>query len=123
MYRTRHALANWAALFLALFVATTVAEIAHAAGKPPVRAITTFVEIDPSRLEPQVRDIAKRLRDARAVFQQAGYGSSASGRHAHGRSTIRTGLSTQDARGDVPFDFRGGVSRSPRSSPVGSWRR
>jgi uncharacterized protein (UPF0210 family) len=61
------------ALLLLLFVASTASELARAADKPPVRAITAFIEVDPARLEPQVRDTAKRLRDARAVFQRAGY--------------------------------------------------
>src|SRR5262245_46091806 len=60
-------------LLLLLLVASTTSEPARAADKPPVRAITAFVEIDPARLEPQIRDTAIRLRDARTVFHQAGY--------------------------------------------------
>jgi uncharacterized protein (UPF0210 family) len=58
-----------------LLLATSIAitSIAGAAGKPPVRAITAFIELDPASYEEQVADAARRLRHAGAVFEKAGY--------------------------------------------------
>ena len=59
---------------LLLFVtALAISSLAAAADKPPVRAITAFIDLDPARYEEQVEDTANRLRRASAVFQKAGY--------------------------------------------------
>ena len=61
-------------LSLLLFVtALAIGSLAVAADKPPVRAITAFIDLDPARYEEQVEDTANRLRQASAVFQKAGY--------------------------------------------------
>jgi len=61
-------------LSLLLFVtALAIGSLAVAADKPPVRAITAFIDLDPARYEEQFADTANRLRQASAVFQKAGY--------------------------------------------------
>jgi len=61
-------------LSLLLFVtALAIGSLAVAADKPPVRAITAFIELDPARYAEQFEDTANRLRQASAVFQKAGY--------------------------------------------------
>src|SRR5262245_3307505 len=53
--------------------ALAISSVAAAADKPPVRAITAFIDLDPARYEEQVADTANRLRRASEVFQKAGY--------------------------------------------------
>lgn len=60
-------------LGLVLSFLLLLTSIADAAGKPPVRAITAFIELDPASYEEQVADTAERLRRAGAVFEKAGY--------------------------------------------------
>lgn len=43
------------------------------AASPPVRAITAFVELDPSNYAQQVADTAQRLQQAQARFEAAGF--------------------------------------------------
>ena len=42
-------------------------------GKPPVRAITVFVDLDAARYAQQVEASIKQLRQAQALFDQAGF--------------------------------------------------
>jgi uncharacterized protein len=58
---------------LLLLTAHTISPPAAAADKPPVRAITAFIELDPARYEEQFEATANRLRQASAVFRKAGY--------------------------------------------------
>ena len=64
-----------AALPLMLILLTALAVCAHAeaADRPPVRAITAFMDLEPAHYEEQFRDTASRLRQAKAVFEKAGY--------------------------------------------------
>jgi uncharacterized protein len=65
-----------AELTLSLLLCTAapaIGSLATAADKPPVRAITAFIDLDPARYEQQIADTANRLRQASAVFQEAGY--------------------------------------------------
>ena len=65
------ALTLYSVLFVTALAISSVA--AAAADKPPVRAITSFIDLDPARYEEQIADTADRLRQASAVFQKAGY--------------------------------------------------
>lgn len=58
---------------LLLVTALAIGPPAAAAEKPPVRAITAFLDLDPTRYREQIEDTVKRLRQASAVFQQEGY--------------------------------------------------
>ena len=58
---------------LALIFALVFASFAQAAGKPPVRAITAFVELQPARYEQQIAEVAGKLGQTRRLFEQAGF--------------------------------------------------
>ncbi len=58
---------------LALIFALVFASFAQAAGKPPVRAITAFVELQPARYEQQLAEVAGKLGQTRRLFEQAGF--------------------------------------------------
>ena len=63
-------------ILLMLLVAAASAGAAPAAappGKPLVRAITAFVDLDPKRYEEQVATTAAQLKTARVIFEQAGF--------------------------------------------------
>jgi hypothetical protein len=67
--------------------ALAISALAAAADKPPVRAITAFIDLDPARYEEQFEDTANRLRQASAVFQKAGYEVQT---YAHYDATVST---------------------------------
>jgi hypothetical protein len=58
---------------LALIFALVFASFAQAAAKPPVRAITAFVELQPARYEQQIAEVAGKLGQTRRLFEQAGF--------------------------------------------------
>jgi uncharacterized protein len=74
MFVSSRRLAELALCSLWFMTALAISSLAAAAAdKPPVRAITAFVDLDPARYEEQIVDTADRLRQASAVFQKAGY--------------------------------------------------
>jgi uncharacterized protein len=58
---------------LVLIFALVFASFAQAADKPPVRAITAFVELQPARYEQQIAEVAGKLGQTRRLFEQAGF--------------------------------------------------
>ena len=58
---------------LAIIFAMVLASPAEAADKPPVRAITAFVDLQPERYEQQIADAARKLGQTRRLFEQAGF--------------------------------------------------
>jgi uncharacterized protein len=60
-------------LRLSFGLAACVISLAAAAANPNVRAITAFVQLDPQRYEQQIADTTAKLRDAKALYEKAGY--------------------------------------------------
>lgn len=56
---------------LALLAAATVA--CAAAANPPVRALTAFVDLEPTRYEQQLAETASRLRQAQTLLERGGF--------------------------------------------------
>ena len=71
---------------LLLALACVAPGAVSAAGAPPVRAITAFVELDPARYEEQFAQVVAVLRQAQAVFEQDGF-------------TVQTGAGEHRSRG------------------------
>ena len=62
-----------ALLALATGWAAAAGPPAAPSGKPPVRAITVFVELDAAHYAQQVEAASRQLRQAQALFEQAGF--------------------------------------------------
>ena len=56
---------------LALIAAATVA--CAAAANPPVRAVTAFIDLEPTRYEQQLAETASRLRQAQKLLERGGF--------------------------------------------------
>jgi hypothetical protein len=55
-------LAELTLAWLLFVTAFAISSLAAAADKPPVRAITAFIDLDPARYQEQFEDTANRLR-------------------------------------------------------------